>query len=453
MDFVQTTLDGEQVKIINVTGSDKNTTIAYIDSSNNLKVKVKPVSWEDFSSVQNKSLSTGSYEITSNVNSFSDVSQGTGLMCGIWGSSSDRRCSTSEVNLLLETSSTNGSVEYTDGWWRHMISKYNCHFNLVWNGAVAGTVWEQCATKITADLSGTNMPHINYAFVRPGANNLTSGGTAESIKSSIRDVVENQLLSRGIKVVLITSHVTSGEDSTIEYDRLGDFFDELSLEYPGLVMHANTYKQFGVGVPTPERYTLDGIHLNETGTSIAINAFEKVVNNFARPPKSLDPYDFGEVVMEIDPHKPSGWQFASAVLLSGTPDIYKKKRLGLSATANGGRLLQSAFSPGKSLSAGDLCRLWCDVTCLSGSSTSTIYAAGVYLRTSAGVTDSKRFGSYGSGANIGPMNGDWIRGLSRIFTIPASLLSGTQLAVTAGAGINSILFGKCALIRVKKANS
>ena len=29
-----------------------------------------------------------------------DVSQGSGVMCGIWGSSSDRRCSTSDVNLL-----------------------------------------------------------------------------------------------------------------------------------------------------------------------------------------------------------------------------------------------------------------------------------------------------------------------------------------------------------------
>ena len=45
MDFVQTTLDGESVKIINITGSEKNTSIAYVDSSNNLKVKIKPVDW------------------------------------------------------------------------------------------------------------------------------------------------------------------------------------------------------------------------------------------------------------------------------------------------------------------------------------------------------------------------------------------------------------------------
>lgn len=59
MDFVQTTLDGESVKIINVTGSEKNTSIAYIDSGNNLKVKVKPVDWSLTQNLSTSSVSTG----------------------------------------------------------------------------------------------------------------------------------------------------------------------------------------------------------------------------------------------------------------------------------------------------------------------------------------------------------------------------------------------------------
>lgn len=59
MDFVQTTLDSESVKIISITGSEKNTSIAYIDSSGNLKVKVKPVDWSMSQSLSTSAISTG----------------------------------------------------------------------------------------------------------------------------------------------------------------------------------------------------------------------------------------------------------------------------------------------------------------------------------------------------------------------------------------------------------
>lgn len=69
MDFVQTTLDGESVKIINVTGSEKNTSIAYIDSSGNLKVKIKPVDWS-----LTQSLSTSAIPSTSGGNVYGNIS-------------------------------------------------------------------------------------------------------------------------------------------------------------------------------------------------------------------------------------------------------------------------------------------------------------------------------------------------------------------------------------------
>ena len=63
MDFVQTTLDGESVKVINVTGSEKNTSIAYVDSFGNLKVKVKPVDW-----TAQASYGTSASNVTSGTN-------------------------------------------------------------------------------------------------------------------------------------------------------------------------------------------------------------------------------------------------------------------------------------------------------------------------------------------------------------------------------------------------
>src|SRR5574343_636594 len=59
MDFVQTTLDGELVKILNLTGSEKNTSIANIDSSNILKVKVKPIDWSLTQSLSTSSVANG----------------------------------------------------------------------------------------------------------------------------------------------------------------------------------------------------------------------------------------------------------------------------------------------------------------------------------------------------------------------------------------------------------
>ena len=74
MDLVQTTLDGEPVKILNVTGTEKNTSIAYVDSSNNLKVKVKPVSWEDFDVTQTKSFGSNATNVSIPDSSFSSFS-------------------------------------------------------------------------------------------------------------------------------------------------------------------------------------------------------------------------------------------------------------------------------------------------------------------------------------------------------------------------------------------
>lgn len=63
MDFVQATLDGETVNIVNITGSEKNTSISYVDSSGNLKVKVKPLDW---SLAQSLSTSSTQLNIYSN---------------------------------------------------------------------------------------------------------------------------------------------------------------------------------------------------------------------------------------------------------------------------------------------------------------------------------------------------------------------------------------------------
>lgn len=379
---------------------------------------------------------------------------GFGLMCGIWGSSSDRRCATNDVNLTTETSSANGSAEYCDAWWRHMLTRFGAQFSLAWNGAVAGDVWSQTAAKIASDFAGGNVPHLNFAFLRPGANDLAGGATAASISASIRSTVEDYFLARGIKVCLITSHTNNplGSATLAEYNNLATFFDQMASDYPGLVMHANTFAQFGRAV-TPLTSMLDSQHLNEDGTETAVGAFESVVRAWGRPCTSTDPWDYGEVVMEIDPNNTTGLAVASATQVVGTPDTDKKKRILLTNTANGGRIVQSNMVSGKTLVAGDLCRIWCDVTPEAGASTSNIYMAGAGLRNGAGVVDSKRFGTYSSGSTFGPQLGNRIRGLSRIFTIPTSLLTVPQLYATAGAGTNSAQIGRIALIRVKKAGA
>lgn len=388
--------------------------------------------------------------------STTDVAIGYDLFVGIWGTSSDRRCSTTDINLLTEISSTSGTVEYTDGWYRHMLSKYNAQFSLAWNGAVAGALWADTALKITNDLALSSMPHIDIAFIRPGPNDIGAGTAVSTLTASIRNIVENQLLARGIKVVLITSH-TQNPLSNIayltQYDAMASFCDSLAEEYKGLVLHANVYAHFGVGSQTPLSYMEDSQHMNESGVASSVGAFEHIVYALGRPANTLDPYDFGEVIMEIDPNATSTLTQTTGSFTTGTADANKQKRLLLTNTGNGGRILQNNLLTGKTLAAGDLCRLWCDVTPNAGSSTSAIYMAGAGLRTTTSTANSKRFGTYSSGVDRGPLNGNQIRGLSRIFTIPASIAADPQLYATAGAGTNSAQVGRCALIRVKKAVS
>lgn len=378
---------------------------------------------------------------------------GMDLFCGIWGTSSDRRCSTANTNLLTDGFSTSGYVEYCDGWWRHMQTRYNTQFSLAWNGAVAGDLWADTAAKITSDFADINMPHIDFAFIRPGGNDIANGATAASISASIQATVEEQFLSRGIKVVLIVSHTYNPMNTATfaQYEALATFFENLATLYPGLIMVANTYEAFGAGSPTSSSYLLDTQHLNEDGVEVAIDAFEDVCRVWGRPCMSTDPYDYGEVIMEIDPNNTTGLTVASATQTNGTSDIDKKKRILLTNTANGGRVIQSNMVPGKTLRAGDLCRIWCDVTPEAGTSTSSIYMAGAGLRNSIDVVDAKRFGTYSSGSTFGPQIGNRIRGLSLIFTVPMSLVPNTQLYATAGAGTNSAYVGRIALIRVKKA--
>ena len=378
---------------------------------------------------------------------------GVGLFCGIWGSSSDRRCATNDVNLLTETSSTNGTNEYCDGWWRHMQTRFGTQFSLCWNGAVAGDLWAATAAKITSDLAGGNVPHLNFAFVRPGTNDIAAGATAASISASIQATIEGQFLARGIKVILITSHTSNplGSATLAEYRNLAAFLDSLVALYPGLIMHANTFAAFGEDV-TPSADMLDSQHLNEDGTEIAASAFENVARVFGNPCASLDPWDYGEVVMEIDPNNTASLTVSSATLAAGTADSDKKKRLLLTCTANGGRLIQANLIAGKTLADGDLCRIWCDVEPSAGGSTSNIYMPGISFRNSAATTDSKHFGARASGTTYDSQVGNRIRGLSRIFRIGASMTTG-QLMATAGAGTNAALVGRCALIRVKRAGA
>lgn len=377
---------------------------------------------------------------------------GVDLFALIFGTSSDRRCATPNVDLLTEVSSVTGSAEYCDGWWRHMQTRFGTQFSLAWNGAVAGDLWTDTAAKIASDFAGGSMPRADFAFLRAGANDIANGATAASISASIRAVVEGQFLARGIKVCLITSHTNNplGSATLAEYRNLAAFFDQLVTEYPGLVMHANTFAAFGEAV-TPLANLLDTQHLNEDGTEVAVAAFEDVCRVWGLPNRSRNPEDFGEIIMEIDPTNAAGLTTASATQAVGTPDEDKKARILLTNTANGGRIIQSSLAPGKTLAAGDLCRLWCDVEPEAGSSTSSIYMAGVGLRNAAGVADSKRFGAYSSGATYGPQNGNKIQGWSRVFTVPASLLTDPQLYATAGAGTNSAQVGRCALVRVKRA--
>lgn len=377
----------------------------------------------------------------------------TGPLVGMWGSSSDRRNSTTDANLLTETSSANGTAEFVDGWWRHFQSMFRTQFSLAFNGAVAGSVWSATAAKIASDLALSTTPKIQIAFVRPGANDIAAGTAVASLESSIRSTIETELLGRGIRVVLITSHVQRGISASYlpQYDAMARLLDTIAAENPGMVIHANTYAKFGVGQYTPDVYLFDDQHLNEAGSDVAASAFSAVAANWGFPMQSLDPADYGEIIMEIDPSNTSGLATASASIASGTVDSQKRKRILLTNTANGGRVVQGNYVSGKTLSAGDICRLWADVTPTVGASTSTIYGAGVQLRNAAGVADSKRFGTYTSGQNIGGMVGNRILGLSRAFTIPISLLTSPQLAATAGAGTNAALVGRCALIRIAKA--
>lgn len=383
-----------------------------------------------------------------------EAGSGVGLFCGIWGSSSDRRCSTENTNLLTETSSASGTNEYCDGWWRHMQTRFGTQFSLAWNGGVAGDLWAATAAKIASDLAGASMPHINFAFLRPGANDLANGATVASISASIKSTIEDQFLARGIKVILITSHTNNPMNSAThaEYANMAAFLDSLAALYPGLVMHANTYAKFGYGVVTPSEYLLDTQHLNENGTEIAVGAFEEVCRIFGRPCLSTDPWDYGEVVMEIDPNSTASLTVTSATQVAGTSDSDKKKRLLVTCTANGGRVIQANLISGKTLVDGDLCRIWCDVEPSAGGSTSNIYMPGVSFRNAANTTDAKHFGARASGSTYDSQVGNRIRGLSRIFRIGASLTTG-QLMATAGAGTNAAQVGRCALIRVKKAGA
>lgn len=70
---ITTNLDGEQVTILNVTGNETSQSIVYIDSSNNIKVKNKPLDWSRKSTFATSAISMN-LNIVSSVSGLSGIS-------------------------------------------------------------------------------------------------------------------------------------------------------------------------------------------------------------------------------------------------------------------------------------------------------------------------------------------------------------------------------------------
>jgi len=370
---------------------------------------------------------------------------GYGVRVGVWGSSSDARVGNQDVAFRTTAASAN---EYNDSWWIAAQAMYGAPFSLEWNGGVAGHTLDQTAAKIDTDLAA-GIPTIDIASIRIGANNLPNGETAASLEATTRAIV-SKFLSRGIKVHLITPHTQNPmAGSHDEYRALAALCDAIETEYPGVVLHSNTYAQISNGIATPSALMWDDRHLNYAGNIAVAPAFERLYATWGRPVFAPSPEELGEVVMRLNPWAAYTSAGVSADV-AGTPDRYGRQRKLITASSASSRIYTATVADGVTLAAGDQVRLYANIEIVaSGSNTQTSHP-GIGLRNATDTTDAHRCGVVSGAGTIASYPGQSIPVLSHVFTLSAAIAAAPQISAYIGSVGAQSLVGQCALIRVSK---
>lgn len=341
-------------------------------------------------------------------------------IAAMWGSST----------AALSTETSNCYNLYSDGMMFPAIARHGSPIALVYNGGIGGYLTSQIKAKFLSEIAIT--PY-SIAILQPAANDLNLGGTADSVKSDVVEMVSAGLMA-GKTIILVTPFlqavgVTSGVPA--EFVEFRDFCLSLCHRWPGRVFVADVFAAIngsnGLTPTNPAYLDTVGKHLNCLGSWIAATAWEyPFYQLFGDLRYGFDIASLGIGESLFTPSMPpSGWTNNGNVVESaGSNDEYGRIRT---------RLTMTGASPGyfynktTSLILGKKYRAFADIEIKSAGA----YPCGIYFR-SEGYTVSTSFGSAPHEDYSSPPVGTRMR----IMTIPiiatSAIVTGSRVGIAYG---------------------
>lgn len=366
---INTNMNGENVTIKNVLGDVSNSSIVYIDSSDNLVVKTEPIE------NRSKIIGTNSYESSITLNTFDNLN-GVNKKNRVWlhGSSSTSRCGTT---FMLAKSTSAEFNEASNGYWFGVQSMYRSPFELALNTGIGGSVLSAHNITFSTIISSTSAEYFDIVVLQYMANDIANNIDVSAYTPIIESNIKTAL-QYGKKVILVVPHAKGGSsvsdaDFNLRTLRYIDYRNWCYLQerrYNGLVYVADHYNVFNGG-RVPELYTDDGVHLNSFGAYKVAESWSNIVKRMGlEMPNELDGYSFGGTIIKILSGTGSGISISNVSGVYIEKDLFGRSQFSAYSTNQLGNIFA-----GVTLTSG-VYKIFVDFDHIYNFSATTQYAAG-----------------------------------------------------------------------------
>lgn len=371
-----------------------------------------------------------------------------GLRIGCWGSSTLAVPDTPDVLAGATTSHNQGTVSIF-----HAInSTLGSDFELMWNGAVSGTVTSQVDAKMATDWP-TVAGYIDIAWIQGGANDIPAGTQLSTFGPYVRKMVL-RAINAGKLVCLHVPHARDTEGSVVKAIRRDyqAFCYALKTElsqFPGQIEVFDSFEQLvGEDGLTPAEYLQDGTHLNGEGALQTAPAAMPLIRSWSGQLFASDPRAYGPVLYELDLSTLGTTYQAGNCTVTADVDTEDGRKQWL-VTAS--IALASVFSPAgaavATMDASKIYRLFVDYDIVSMPNPAPSYVDGARLSSTGG--QAHRTGIYSNNGGNAPYSQ---RRLGRVRTLGTRFQpSGTAhvLALYPGGADWTIRMRTCAIIEAQ----
>lgn len=420
---IQSTLNGENVTIINITGDSKNQNIVYIDQNNNLKVLNEPLDWTRQKTIDGSGNSIQSDSIPSY-----QLLSGTGNRVWLHGSSTTEQCSTTGRISTLTSAEFN---EYNKGYWSSVQARFNSPFELAFNTGVGGSVLSAHTITLSNIISSVSANYFDICFLQYMANDIANNIQISSYTPTITQDIQ-KLLQAKKKIVLIVPHPKSGDEVSdpdfnlraIRYVDYLNYCKQMAANYPDQIFVADHYSIFNGG-RVPVEMSSDGTHLDAPGSWYVSQVWTPIINKLQyNVSPAFDGYAFGGEVVRTLFGTGSGISTSNASGYYLEPDEYGRSRFFCSASTNVGNINRVVH-----LSAGYTYKIFLDFELLENFDNAQ-YSAGAKIQ--SGSAHRRLLISN---------TGTWIPGRHRMLSAPMYVSDNIGYTLNFYPGAKSILYG------------